>query len=106
MKDLQEILLGYVQDNSRRSHIIISSGLEVSVKELALLIAQCLGFDKNIFFSGEGNLGQRKVAVSVVLSSLFPNFEFTSLREGLNSTVEWFTQEKGRPSSVGRASLS
>ena len=106
VKDLQEILLSFMRDLSLKSHIIVSSDAEVSIKELALLIAQCMGFGRNIIFSREGNLGQRKVATSEVLSSLLPNFEFTSLREGLISTVEWFKQEQGRPSSVGRASLS
>ena len=106
VKDLQDILLRFMQDRSLRGHIIVSSGLEVSIKELALLIAQCMGFGRNILFSGEGNLGQRKVAVSAFLSMLRPNLEFTSLQSGLISTVEWFKQEQGRPSSVGRASLS
>gem|GEM_PF-1624360 len=106
VKDLQEILLRFMQALPLRSHVIVSSGLEVSIKELALLIAQYVGFGGDIIFSGEGNLGQRKVAASVVLSSLLPNFEFTSLREGLVATVDWFEQEQGRPSSVGRASLS
>lgn len=106
VKDLQDILLRFMQNLSLREHMIVSSGLEVSIKELALLIAQCMGFGGNILFSGEGNLGQRKVATSAVLSVLLPNLEFTSLRSGLMSTVEWFKQEQGRPSSVGRASLS
>ena len=106
VKDLQEILLRFMQDRSLRGHIIVSSGLEVSIKELALLIAQCMGFGRNVIFSGEGNLGQRKVAMSAVLSSLLPNLEFTSLQSGLMSTVEWVKQEQCRPSSVGRASLS
>ena len=106
VKDLQEILLSFMQDLFLKSHIIVSSGSEVSIKELAVLIAQCMSFGRNIVFSGEGKLSQRKVATSVVLSSLLPNFEFTSLREGLTSTVEWFKQEQGRASSVGRAPLS
>ena len=106
VKDLQDLLLRFMQNLSLREHMIVSSGLEVSIKELALSIAQCMGFGGNILFSGEGNLGQRKVATSAVLSVLLPNLEFTSLRSGLMSTVEWFKQEQGRPSSVGRASLS
>lgn len=106
VKDLQEILLRFLENIPFKSHIIVSSGLEVSINELALLIAQCMGFGRNILFSGEGNLGQRKVATSEILSSFLPNFKFTSLREGLISTIEWFKHEQGRPSSVGRASLS
>ncbi len=106
VKDLQGILLSFMQDVLCSSHIIVSSDIEVSIKELALLIAQYMGFSGRILFSGEGNLRQRKVATSVVLNSLLSDLEFTSLREGLISTLEWFKQEQGRPSSVGRASLS
>ena len=106
VKDLQEILLSYLQDLSIKSPIIASSGLEISIKELGIVIAESMGFKRSILFSGEGILGQRKVAASVLLSSLLPNFEFTSLREGLISTVEWFKKQQGRASSVGRAPLS
>jgi len=98
VKDLQAILLSFMQEHFLKSHIIVSSGSVVSIKELAVLIAQCMGFGRNILFSGERKLGQRKVAMSVVLSSLLPNFEFTPLREGLISTVEWFKQKQSSPS--------
>lgn len=106
VKDLQEILFRFMKEISLRSHLIVSSGLEISIRELALLIAQIVGFRKEVIFLGEGNLRQRKVAVSGVLNSLSPNFEFTSLEKGLTATVDWFKQTQSRPGSVGRASLS
>lgn len=106
VKDLQELLPWYLKNRSLKSHIIISSGFEITIRDLASLIAQIMGFSGVIQFSGEGNLGQRKVAVSKNLSSLLPNFKFTSLEVGLTSTIEWFRAYQGRPSSVGRVSLS
>ena len=106
ISDVREILPWFLYNNSLKSHLIVSSGFEVSIKKLASLIAQIMDFRGEVMFSGDGNLGQRKVASSEVLRSLLPNFRFTPLREGLVSTVEWFQQEQGRPSSVGRASLS
>jgi GDP-L-fucose synthase len=106
VKDLQEILFRFMKELSLRSHLIVSSGLEISIRELAILIAQIVGFRKEVIFLGEGNLRQRKVAVSGVLNSLSPNFEFTSLEKGLTATVDWFKQTQSRPGSVGRASLS
>ena len=106
VEDLQRVLNWFMEEVSLQSHIIVSSCQEVTIRELASQISQIMGFGRNVIFNGEGNLGQRKVAVSKVLNELLPNFEFTLLREGLISTVEWFKQESGRPSSVGRASLS
>ena len=106
ISDLREILPWFLNNHSLKSHLIVSSGFEVSIKKLASLIAQIMDFRGEVMFSGEGNLGQRKVASSEVLKSHLPNFRFTPLIEGLVSTVEWFQQEQGRPSSVGRASLS
>ncbi len=106
VKDLQGVLPSFMKNLSVRSPVIVSSGFEIGIKELASSLAQIMGFGGEILFSGEGNLGQRKVALSGILGSLLPYFEFTSLREGLISTVEWFKQEQGRPGSVGRASLS
>lgn len=106
ISDLREILPRFLKNHSLKSHLIVSSGFEVSIKKLASLIAQIMDFRGEVIFSGDGNLGQRKVASSEVLRSLLPNFRFTPLREGLVSTVEWFQQEQGRPSSVGRAPLS
>ena len=106
INDLQVILPWFLKKHSLKSHLIISSGFEVSIKELASLIAQIMNFQGEVTFSGDGNLGQRKVASSEVLRTLLPSFGFTPLREGLVSTVEWFQQEQGRSSSVGRASLS
>lgn len=106
VSDLQEILPWFLKSDSLKSHLIVSSGFEVSIKELASLIAQIMNFGGQIIFTGDGNLGQRKVASSEVLRTHLSNFLFTPLREGLISTVEWFSQEQCRPSSVGRATLS
>ena len=106
VKDLQIVLQWFIQNLTLKKHVIVSSGFEISIKELALQIAQIMGFRRNIIFNGKGNLGQRKVAASGILSSHLPNLNFTSSTVGLNETVEWFKQEQGRPSSVGRASLS
>jgi GDP-L-fucose synthase len=106
VNDLQRILRWFLENESLKIPIIVSSGYEVSIKELASSIAQYMGFCGKILFSGEGNLGQRKVAAGEILTTHFQNLNFTSLEVGLSETVDWFQQEQGRPSSVGRAPLS
>lgn len=106
VEDLQEVFKWFMNDLSLKNHIIISSGFEISIKELAGLICEIMDFKGIIKFSGEGNIGQRKVAVSEVIGSHLPNFKFTSLEKGLISTIEWYRRLQSRPSSVGRASLS
>ena len=106
VKDLQEIFYWFIKEPALIDPIILSSGLEISIRELAAMIAEVIGFNGNIKFTGKGILGQRKVAAGKILSSFLPNYEFTSLAKGLDSTIKWFRQFQGRSSSVGRASLS
>lgn len=106
VEDLQEVFEWFMNDLSLKNHVIISSGFEISIKELAGLICKIMDFKGIIKFSGEGNVGQRKVAVSEIIGSHLPNFKFTSLEKGLISTIEWYRGLQSRPSSVGRVSLS
>ena len=56
VKDLQIVLQWFIQNLTLKKHIIVSSGFEISIKELALQIAQIMGFRRNIIFNGKGNL--------------------------------------------------
>jgi len=71
--------------------IILAPDEGISVRELAEMIARVMGYDGPIAY-GETKLeGQsKKVLKSSRFQRLFPDFIFTSLEEGLRSTVTWF----------------
>jgi len=70
--------------------IIISSGYEITIGELVSLIAEKMNFEGNILFSSDETAYSRKVAKSNLINSTFPSFEFTSISQGLDETIDYF----------------
>jgi len=66
---------------------------EISVKDLALLIADALQFTGNITFDTSKADGQyKKTASNKKLLSLYPDFKFTPIKEALQETCQWFLE--------------
>lgn len=73
--------------------VIISTSQEFSIKELAETIAEIMGFEGDIVFETEKPDGQlRKPSDNSVVKTMFPDFSFTPLRDGLKKSIEWFTE--------------
>lgn len=89
-KDFARIIYE-VFTNYHKTDSIICSYDEVLVKDVILCIKDCCNFDKNIIFDttkSEGCL--RKTASNKYFMSLFPDFKFTELKDGIKETVDWF----------------
>lgn len=73
--------------------INIDSGNEVTIKELVELICNIVGYEGKIVFDTSKPDGQmRKLLNSTKLQKLCPQ-NFTSLRDGLIKTIEWYKNE-------------
>ena len=73
--------------------VIISTSHEFSIKELAETIAEIMEFEGEIIFETEKPDGQlRKPSDNSVIKSMFPDFSFTTLRDGLKKSIEWFVE--------------
>ena len=73
--------------------VILSTGEEISIKDVALLIADSFDFKGNIKFDLSKPEGQfRKPSDNSAIKNMFPDFKFTSIEEGLKESVEWFTK--------------
>ena len=71
--------------------VIISTSQEFSIKELAETIGEIMEFKGQIIYETEKPDGQlRKPSDNSVIRSIFPDFSFTSLQEGLNKSIKWF----------------
>lgn len=71
--------------------IIVSTGEEVSIRELVELLIAEMKFKGNVAWITSKPEGQlRKPSDSSTFSNLFPDFKFTTLREGLAETVDAF----------------
>lgn len=74
--------------------IIISSGHEYSIEELASEIAKAFGFKGRIVFDDSKPDGQFKKPCDITRLKKYigDDFEFTSLQDGLAETIEWFNR--------------
>lgn len=71
--------------------IIVSPSTCVTIKELAIIIADLMNFKGNIVFDKTKLEGiQKKNTANSVFKELFPLFKFTDLRDGLDETIKWF----------------
>jgi GDP-L-fucose synthase len=85
-------------DYKKNDPVILSSGQEVSIKQLAEIIANKVGYTKDIKWLPDKPEGQnRKPTDTSRLREYFPDFQFTSLEDGIEKTVEWYLSNMVQP---------
>jgi GDP-L-fucose synthase len=90
--DIASLTLWALDNYSEDSPIILTSGIERSIRELAELVVHKIQFKGNLVFDSTKPDGQfRKPSDTTKLRSYRPDFQFTSLEDGLDITVNWFT---------------
>jgi GDP-L-fucose synthase len=89
--DIARLSLWALDNYSDASPIIFSSGIEVSISELVEVVARSVGFKGSIIYDSSKPDGQfRKPSDTEKLRALHPDFQWTSLEDGIQKTVEWF----------------
>jgi len=72
----------------------IGAGFEVSIRELATLIAELTGFPGRLVFDASKPSGQQRRSADVSRAREAFGFEASvSLREGLKQTIDWYVRE-------------
>ena len=100
VEDLARACLSLLHSYNEIEAINIGSGQEVSIKKLAILISDVIGFSGQVFFNKDRPNGTpRKLLDSSRISNLGWSAQ-VSLENGISSTYNWFLEnhEKG-PSS-------
>ena len=100
VEDLARACLSLLHSYNEIEAINIGSGQEVSIKKLAILISEVIGFSGQVFFNKDRPNGTpRKLLDSSRISNLGWSAQ-VSLENGISSTYNWFLEnhEKG-PSS-------
>jgi len=73
--------------------VILSTSEEISIGSLVEIIADLMDYKGNILFDKTKPDGQhRKPSDNSVIKELFPDFEFTPIREGLKKSIDWFNE--------------
>ncbi len=83
--------INFIIDKEIKDDLInVGSGQEISIKDLAMLIKELMNFKGDIIFdSSKPDGNPRKLLDSSLLSKLGWN-EFTDLKSGLESTIQWY----------------
>ena len=88
--DLSDSLIYLMNNYDNPDHINIGSGIEHSIKELAVIVAEVTGFNGDIIWdTSKPNGSPRKIVDSSKLNNLgwFPSVK---LEDGLKITYDWF----------------
>jgi len=82
------ILINYNESES----IILTTSNEVSIKDIAYLIAKEFDYDNILFESDKPDGQYRKPSDNSKLKKYLPEFEFTPIEKGIKETIKWFKQ--------------
>jgi GDP-L-fucose synthase len=75
----------------------LGAGFEISVRELAQLIAELTGFEGKVTFDASKPSGQRRRTADVSRAKRGFAFEAeVGFREGLRRTIDWYLRERAR----------
>lgn len=91
--DLAKLILWSLFEYKERENIIlsVSENQEVSIQKIAEIIAEKMDYKSHLIFDVSKADGQYKKSVSNQrLLSLYPDFQFTTIENGLDQTINWF----------------
>lgn len=91
--DLAKLILWVLEKYTEKKSIIlsVSEKEEVTIGEVANKIAENFNYKDRLVFDSSYSDGQyKKTADNSKLLSRLPNFQFTSIEDGIYKTVEWF----------------
>jgi GDP-L-fucose synthase len=82
-----------LENYNEKDTIILSTDDEVSINYISKIIAKLFNYENRLVFDSSKSDGQyKKTADNSKLKKLLPNFEFTSIQNGIENTIDWFKQ--------------
>ena len=95
-RDLAELTVWTLRDyNDDPTPITLSVDEqdEVSIKDVALCVAKAMNFEGEVVFDASKADGQyKKTASNHKLRKYRPDYEFTSIQDGIQQAVDWFVE--------------
>jgi len=93
--DLARLMIWTVRSYDSIEPLILSvdESAEVSIKDVAHMVAEGMGFTGNIVHDTTKSDGQyKKTASNEKLRALLPDFKFTPMKEGIATACKWFSE--------------
>jgi len=92
-KDVAKLTEWVLKEYNESEPIILSNSIEISIKDIVIMIAKEMEFSGNIIFDTTKPDGQfRKPSDNSKLKKYLPDFEFTPIEIGLKETIKWFIE--------------
>ena len=92
-KDVAKLAEWALHNYNESEPIILSTSNEISIKDLVDLLVKEFEFKGKVTFDDSKPDGQyRKPSDNNKLKSYLPDFQFTSIEDGLKETVKWFKE--------------
>jgi len=82
-----------LKDEIRNTHINIGTGTDISIKDLAMLIKDTIGFKGNLVFNPDKPDGTPRKLIDVSLLHKLGWKHKTSLEEGIKKIYDWYTAQ-------------
>jgi GDP-L-fucose synthase len=90
-KDVANICDILIENYNEKEPIILSTSFEISIKEIANMVAKIMGYKKKIIWDKTKPSGQyRKPSDNSKLKSIIGDFQFTPIEKGLEETIDYF----------------
>jgi GDP-L-fucose synthase len=90
-KDVAKLTEWVLNDYKENEPIILSTSEEISIKDVTNIIIELMNFKGNVKWDSSKPDGQfRKPSDNSKIKNYLPNFQFTSLYDGLKETIEFF----------------
>ncbi len=92
--DLADAVIYLMQRYSGERHVNVGTGQEVSIRELAELIAAVVGCSRGVVFDSSKPDGMPRRLLDVSLLTSLGWTAPTSLKEGIAKTYRWFLEHE------------
>lgn len=90
-EDVARLTMLLLENYSGADPVILSTSQEISISELVEIIKNCMNYKGKIIFKKEKPDGQfRKPSDNSAITSMFPDFKFTPILEGMEKSINWF----------------
>lgn len=71
----------------------VDEAAEVSIRDVALMVAKSMGFTGSVVFDSTKSDGQfKKTASNAKLRALYPDYVFKTIEDGIDETCKWFKE--------------
>merc|ERR1712023_319307 len=94
-EDLARLTVWVMRSYTEIDPIILSGDedSEVSIADVARMVAEAMGYDRDVQFDSSKADGQlKKTASNKKLRSYLPDYKFKPIKEGIKESVDWFVQ--------------